>query len=91
MSASICGNNSWPQGYCRNVTDKPAVKPATDKPAAETGVQTYTVVKGDTLFKIAHKFYNDGKLWPKIFDANKDKIKDKSKLPIGLVLKIPPK
>ena len=25
MSASICGSSSWPQGYCRNVTDKPAV------------------------------------------------------------------
>jgi nucleoid-associated protein YgaU len=72
-------------------TEKSAVKPATEKPAVEGNPGTYTVVKGDTLFKIAHKFYGDGKLWPKIFDANKDKIPDQSKLPIGAVLKIPPK
>jgi len=74
-------------------TDKPAVKPATPaaKPAADAGMKTYTVEKGDTLFKIAHKFYGDGKLWPRIFDANKDKIKSSDKLVVGTVLKIPPK
>jgi nucleoid-associated protein YgaU len=71
-------------------TEKP-VKPVTEKPAADAGMKTYTVEKGDTLFKIAHKFYGDGKLWPKIFDANKDKIKSSDKVPVGTVLKIPPK
>jgi len=32
--------------------------------------QIYTVQAGDTLFKIAEKFYGDGNLWGKIAAAN---------------------
>ncbi len=39
-------------------------------PAAET----YTVVYGDTLYKIAHRFYGNGSLYPRIHEANKDTI-----------------
>lgn len=34
--------------------------------------KTYTVVKGDSLWAIAKKFYNDGNQYPKIYDANKE-------------------
>lgn len=37
---------------------------------------TYVVVKGDSLWKIAKKFYGDGSKWTKIYNANKDKIKN---------------
>lgn len=37
---------------------------------------TYTVVKGDCLWFIAGRFYNNPFLWPIIYEANKDKIKD---------------
>uniref|UniRef100_A0A7C4UF95 LysM peptidoglycan-binding domain-containing protein n=1 Tax=candidate division WOR-3 bacterium TaxID=2052148 RepID=A0A7C4UF95_UNCW3 len=37
---------------------------------------TYTVVKGDCLWFIAERFYNNPFLWPMIYEANKDKIKD---------------
>jgi nucleoid-associated protein YgaU len=46
---------------------------------------------GDTLYGVARRFYGDGKLWTKIFEANKDKIRDVSDIPIGTVLVIPPK
>lgn len=38
----------------------------------------YTVVKGDCLWNIAKKdyIYNDPFKWPRIYEANKDKIKD---------------
>jgi nucleoid-associated protein YgaU len=38
----------------------------------------YTVIKGDYLWKIAKKkeHYGNGFAWPKIYNANKDKIKD---------------
>ena len=61
----------------------------TATPAA--GGQTYTVKAGDTLYTLAKRFYGDGKLWTKIADANKDKIKDVSHVPVGTVLTIPPK
>ena len=32
---------------------------------------TYTVVKGDCLWKIAQNYYNDGKRYPEIYNANK--------------------
>ncbi len=39
---------------------------------------TYTVVKGDYLWKIAKKkeYYGNGFAWPKIYKANRDKIKN---------------
>ena len=40
--------------------------------------ETYTVVRGDCLWNIAKKdyIYNDPFKWPRIYEANKDKIKD---------------
>ena len=39
---------------------------------------SYTVIKGDCLWNIAKKdyIYNDPFKWPRIYEANKDKIKD---------------
>lgn len=39
-------------------------------------VSTYTVVKGDTLWDISGKVYDNPWHWPKIFDANKSQIAD---------------
>jgi len=33
-------------------------------------------VKGDCLWNIAQRFYGQGALWPRIFDANRSQIKD---------------
>jgi nucleoid-associated protein YgaU len=60
------------------------------KPAPAAG-QTYTVQKGDTLYGLAKRFYGDGKLWTRIADANKDKIRNATTVPAGAVLVIPPK
>ena len=71
-----------------------AEKPQFDKPAAEpapAGAETYTIKAGDTLYTLAKRFYGDGKLWTRIADANKDKIKDVSRIPVGTTLTIPPK
>lgn len=38
--------------------------------------RTYTVVKGDSLWAIAQRYYGKGTLWPRIFDANRGQIKD---------------
>ena len=62
----------------------------TTAPAADA-TQTYTVVAGDTLSKIARKFYGQANNWNKIFQANKDQIKNPDMIRAGQVFKIPPK
>ncbi len=54
-----------------------------------TGLRTHTVRKGDTLFKLARQYYNDETRWRDIWDANRDKIKDKNHIEVGMVLVIP--
>ena len=51
--------------------------------------QSYTVQKGDTLWKIAEDFYGDGKKWNNIYRMNKDCIRDPNKLKPGTRLVIP--
>lgn len=51
--------------------------------------KAYTVVKGDTLWAIAKKYYGDGSKYTVIYNANKDKIRSPSLIYPGTVLKIP--
>jgi nucleoid-associated protein YgaU len=50
---------------------------------------SYTVQKGDTLSKISKQFYGDANKYKKIFDANRDQLKDPDKIQPGQVLRIP--
>lgn len=59
--------------------------------SSSTASQTYVVAKGDSLSKIAKKFYGDAKLWHVIHEANKDRIKNPDMIQIGWSLTIPPK
>ncbi|MBN1567075.1 MAG: LysM peptidoglycan-binding domain-containing protein [Acidobacteria bacterium] len=61
---------------------------APPKPA-EPEVKTYTVQSGDTLSKIAKQFYGNANTYMKIFEANKDQLKDPNLIKVGQVLKIP--
>ena len=49
----------------------------------------YKVEKDDTLQKISMKFYNTTRKWPRIYDANKDVIKDPNRIKPGSTLRIP--
>jgi len=51
--------------------------------------RTHTVAKGESLSKIAKRYYGDAKQWRKIFDANKDTIKNPDLIFPGQVIKIP--
>lgn len=64
-----------------------APKPeAAPEPAEE---QVHVVVSGDTLSKIAKKYYGDAKLYPKIFEANRDILDDPNMIRVGQKLRIP--
>ena len=49
----------------------------------------HEVQKGDTLGKIAKKYYGDPSLYMTIFEANKDLLKDPNKIFPGQKLRIP--
>ena len=62
---------------------------STAPPPARPAEKTYTVVAGDSLSKIAKKFYGDANKWKKIFEANKDQIKNPDLIKPGQTFKIP--
>ena len=63
---------------------------SSNPPAAGAALGQYHVVaKGETLGKIAEKFYGDSSLYKDIFEANKDVLKDPNKIFPGQKLRIP--
>jgi nucleoid-associated protein YgaU len=51
--------------------------------------QWHVVEKGETLSKISRKYYGDPNLYMKIFEANKDVLKNPDLIKIGQKLRIP--
>ena len=51
--------------------------------------KTYVVKSGDSLSKIAKQEYGNANEWNRIFEANKDILKDPNKIFPGQTLKIP--
>ncbi len=76
----------------RAVADQPRA-PATPRPPAPEPavgvVDLYTVERGDTLTRIAHRFYGDSTKWTVILEANSDVMKKPEDLRIGQRLVIP--
>jgi nucleoid-associated protein YgaU len=67
----------------------PSPPPQAGSAPAAPAPRTYTVVAGDSLSKIAKKFYGDANDWKRIFEANKDLIKNPDLIRPGQKLKIP--
>ncbi|MBL0142139.1 MAG: LysM peptidoglycan-binding domain-containing protein [Betaproteobacteria bacterium] len=59
--------------------------------SSSTATKEYVVVSGDSLSKIAKREYGNANDWTRIFEANKDILKDPNKIFPGQKLKIPPK
>jgi len=52
--------------------------------------ETYTVMSGDTLWRIAENCYGDGSKYLRIFEANQDLLHSPEAVLPGQVLQIPP-
>lgn len=60
-----------------------------EKPSQPASSDTYTVVSGDSLWKIASKQLGNGNRWTEIYDLNKDTVKSPSVIFVGQILKMP--
>jgi nucleoid-associated protein YgaU len=58
--------------------------------SSSTVEKVYVVVSGDSLSKIAKREYGNANEWNRIFEANRDILKDPNKIFPGQKLKIPP-
>lgn len=58
-------------------------------PEPEEETEFYTVKSGDSLSKIAKKYYGNAMKYPTIFEANREVIKDPDLIYPGQVLRIP--
>lgn len=76
-----------------------AIKPAPEAKIASTGkgapieakIEYYVVESGDTLGKIAKRYYGNAMDYPKIFEANREIIHDPDKIFVGQKIRIPVK
>lgn len=62
---------------------------AVDTQGVRPAWKSYTVVKGDSLSKIAQLYYGDTNAWPRIFRANTEVVKSPGALIPGMKLRIP--
>ncbi|MDB3936264.1 peptidoglycan-binding protein LysM [Granulosicoccus sp.] len=74
-------------GNVQGVTDVDVS--ALDAPAPTANVLYYTIESGDTLSKIAKQHLGDAMAYPKIFEANREVIKDADLIYPGQKIRIP--
>ncbi|MCG6898519.1 MAG: peptidoglycan-binding protein LysM [Gammaproteobacteria bacterium] len=76
-------------GNVKGVTDVKIDSMEAPAPAPE--VEYYTIVSGDSLSKIAKKYYGNAMDYPRLFEANREVIKDADLIYPGQKIRIPPK
>jgi nucleoid-associated protein YgaU len=74
---------------CGNVTGVGSVNDNLTVDQSAPEAEYYTVVKGDTLSKIAKEFYGDANAYMAIFEANKPMLTHPDKIYPGQMLRIP--
>jgi NitT/TauT family transport system substrate-binding protein len=85
------GTDEKPKPVAKQIpalTEKQPITQNTAKPTA-TATQVYIVKSGDTLSKLAERFYNSVSKWEKIYEANRDTLKNPNYIFIGMKLTIP--
>ena len=73
-----------------NIKDvEKAVADGLTAPPAEGAVEFYEIQSGDTLSKLAKQFYGEAMLYTKIFEANREVIRDADLIYPGQKIRIP--
>jgi nucleoid-associated protein YgaU len=72
----------------RTTTPDPKTSGTGTQPGGNTQ-RDYVIQSGDSLSKIARQFYGNANDWQKIYQANKDKIKDPNLIHPGQKIIIP--
>ena len=62
---------------------------AVNAPPQQAKVEYYTIQKGDTLSAIAKRYYGNANDYPRIFEANREVIKDADLIYPGQKIRIP--
>ena len=70
-------------------TSAPISVPPPVHRTGDTTDQLYVVQSGDSLWKIAKRFYGEGNRWKRIYEANREVIKDSDVIHPGQHLRIP--
>lgn len=76
------------QGGSKDVPDFSNVKGGSSS-TAPSAQKVYVVVSGDSLSKIAQREYGNANQWNRIYEANRDILKDPDKIFPGQKLRIP--
>ena len=84
------GSSSTPAGSGKADFSDVTSGQSSTAPAAPSAATTYTVKSGDSLSKIAKKLYGNASKWHRIYDANRDRIKNPDLIQPGWELTIPP-
>ena len=66
-----------------------AIDEAAAEDSAEEETEFYTIVSGDTLSKLAKRYYGDAGKYQVIFEANREVIKHPDKIYVGQTIRIP--
>jgi nucleoid-associated protein YgaU len=69
-------------------SDKESVKQLVTR-TSRSGSKVYKVKKGDTLYSIGKKFYDDASAWRRIREANSDIVDEEDKITPGMKLILP--
>lgn len=90
---NIQGKLAWVEepvdGVGPTMVVAPPVEPAKAATKTEEEV-TYTIAEDDTLWTISRKMYGQGAQWKRIYEANRNVIKDPDRPPKGAKIRIPP-
>jgi uncharacterized protein YidB (DUF937 family) len=88
LGASIFGGTAAPARPRADFSNVQAGSSSTAPPPAPPE-RWYTVVPGDSLSKIAKQHYGDAQQWRRIYDANRDQVKNPDLIQPGWKLRIP--
>ena len=88
-SAEVVEKTVLIAGNVQGVTEVSADNISAPPPPPEERVEYYVIQKGDSLSKIARQYLGNAMDYPKIFDANREVIKDPDLIYPGQKIRIP--